>query len=82
MNKTLQRYMNRSYRGSTQLPVTQRGASSLEQTDKLRIELINMFHRNNIKSIFDSGCNDSCFGAAMANQVEYHGGDKIGRAHV
>lgn len=75
MNKDLQRYMNQRYRGSIQLPNNQRGASSLADTDNLRGALFEMFKRNNIKSIFDSGCNDSCFGATMANQIKYHGGD-------
>lgn len=75
MNKDLQRYMNSRYRGSIQLPSNQRGSSSINETQQFRSDLVEMLKRNRIKSIFDSGCNDSYFGATMANEIEYHGGD-------
>lgn len=75
MNKDLQRYMNTRYRGSIQLSNNQRGSSSLAETSQLRSDIMTMFKRHNIKSIFDSGCNDSCFGAVMSSEFEYHGGD-------
>ena len=75
MNKDLQKYMNTRYRGSIQPPVEQRGDSSLNVTVELRRNLLAMFNRYNIKSVFDSGCNDSQWGSTFSQRIEYQGGD-------
>jgi len=51
------------------------GASSVAGTVKLRDQLVELFNRHHVKSIFDAGCNDCNWMSRVSEYVEYHGGD-------
>jgi len=53
------------------------GASSISGTHNLRPKIQNLFKKHNIKSIFDSGCNDCGWMTLVidSTKVDYHGGD-------
>lgn len=74
MNKFLQRLFTNWYHPD-QTDNKVGGASSLAGTVKLRDQLVELFKRRQIKSIFDAGCNDCNWMNRISEYVEYHGGD-------
>lgn len=74
MNLTLQRLFSLFYTPEQQAN-EDRGASSLEWTQKLRDELPNLYARHNIRSMFDAGCNDCSWSSRFERTIEYYGGD-------
>ena len=59
----------------TVLEYNQRGASSIEYTQKIFANLNDFFHRYNITSMFDAGCNDAAWINNLNLAVKYQGGD-------
>lgn len=59
----------------TVLDDNQRGASSIEYTQKIFANLNDFFHRYNITSMFDAGCNDAAWINNLNLAVKYQGGD-------
>jgi hypothetical protein len=74
MNLNLQRLFSLAYTPELQSKEN-RGASSLEWTQKLRDELPELYARHNIHSMFDAGCNDCSWTSRLAESIEYHGGE-------
>lgn len=75
MNHTLQKLMSRWYRITVQHFDPDRGASSRKETVTLRDNMVDLFQRHNIKSIFDAGCNDTAWARELGTYVKYSGGD-------
>jgi hypothetical protein len=76
MNLYLQKLFSTKY-SPDQTENSESGASSIEGTKDIRQGLENLFVQYNIKSIFDSGCNDCGWMSRVIDniQVVYHGGD-------
>lgn len=51
------------------------GASSEAGTRKLRDQIVALFEKYKVKSIFDAGCNDCNWMQIISQYVEYKGGD-------
>lgn len=51
------------------------GASSIPGTAELRNEIMSLFERHNVTSIFDAGCNDCNWMKIVGQFVKYRGGD-------
>jgi len=75
MNKDLQRFMSQFYRQSIQPKNSDRGFSSYDGTQYLRDNIIKLFEKHSIQSVFDAGCNDCGWANVLAQYVDYHGGD-------
>lgn len=67
--------MSRFYRMSTQPSIDDRGSSSLAGTQRLRDDMLTLFEKYGVRSIFDGGCNDCKWAHSMAQYIDYHGGD-------
>lgn len=76
MNLYLQKLFSIAY-SPDQTRNSESGASSINGTVNIRIQIENLFKQYNIKSIFDAGCNDCGWMARVIDntKVEYHGGD-------
>ena len=77
MNKDLQRFMNQFYRQSIQPKNSDRGFSSYDGTQYLRNNIIKLFEKHSIQSIFDAGCND----CGWANEMPGGNGRVLGLWH-
>jgi hypothetical protein len=75
MNHSLQQLFSGFYNSLAVPPDHERGASSTEYTQKLRHQMLDIFTKYNIHSMFDSGCNDCTWMSKLMNNIEYHGGD-------
>jgi len=74
LNFQLQKLFSLAYTPQQQAKEN-RGASSIEGTQKLRDELPELFSRYGIKSMFDAGCNDCTWASRLESSIDYHGGD-------
>lgn len=63
------------YQNSDLLPESNRGASSINGTARLRSQLPALFEQYNIKSMFDAGCQDGGWAHLLSEFVEYQGGE-------
>jgi hypothetical protein len=52
-----------------------RGSSSVLGTQRLRVQLPELFIKYNITSMFDAGCSDGTWAWLLCDFVEYHGGE-------
>ena len=59
----------------TQPPEHQRGMSSIAGTEQLRSNLMQLFKKYSIHSLFDAGCNDCAWSYLIAAQIDYKGTD-------
>ena len=67
--------MSEFYRSINARMPDDRGSSSFVQTQTLRDDMLKLFEQYNIKSIFDAGCNDCVWAHALAQYLDYQGGD-------
>ena len=74
MNLVLQKIFSNWYL-PTQTNGNLTGASSIPGTQRLRDNIIKLFERHNISSIFDAGCNDCNWMKIVSQFVQYQGGD-------
>ena len=74
MNPNLQKIFSRLY-SPTQTNGNLSGASSVDGTQRLRNNIIELFSLYNIVSIFDAGCNDCNWIKLVSQYVKYQGGD-------
>jgi hypothetical protein len=74
MNIVLQKIFSNWY-SPTQTAGNLTGASSVPGTQRLRDNIIELFERYNISSIFDAGCNDCNWMKIVSQYVQYQGGD-------
>jgi hypothetical protein len=74
MNLNLQRLFSQAYTPEQQAQ-EDRGASSLEWTQKLRDELPGLYVRHGISHMFDAGCNDCSWSSRFDHTIKYQGGD-------
>ena len=74
MNLTLQKIFSKLY-SPTHTAGNLSGASSVPGTQRLRNNIIELFERHNISSIFDAGCNDCNWMKIVSQFVQYQGGD-------
>jgi hypothetical protein len=75
MNNELMRLMTLNFNPRQQEKDQNRGGSSYEHLSKLIAELLPLFKKHNIQSMFDAGCNDCRIGIAISPPITYYGGD-------
>ena len=75
MNKFLQKLFTKMYNVHTVPDDSDRGASSVEYTQKLRDDLDILFKKYSIVSMFDAGCNDCTWASRLDKSIDYRGGD-------
>jgi hypothetical protein len=73
MNLNLQKLFSLSY--SPAKSNNSIGASSIEGTAQLRENIIKLFKKHGITSMFDAGCNDCNWSQFLAESIDYKGGD-------
>ena len=67
--------MSKFYRSMNAKMPDERGSSGVVQTQRLRDDMLKLFEQYNIKKLFDAGCNDCVWANALAQYVDYSGGD-------
>tara|TARA_B110000503_G_scaffold38328_1_gene62881 strand:- start:707 stop:1309 length:603 start_codon:yes stop_codon:yes gene_type:complete len=75
MNNNLMKTMSVLFTPDQQRVDLDRGGSSAKHIEKLIAELIPLFNKYNIQSMFDAGCNDCRIGIAISPPITYYGGD-------
>jgi hypothetical protein len=75
MNNELMKLMSVYFDPSQQNLDKNRGGSDLLYMEKLIAELLVLFKKYNIVSMFDAGCNDCRIGTAISPPMIYSGGD-------
>lgn len=74
MNPLLQTIFSNWYHPTTTDNKTS-GASSQSGTVNLRKQMLDLFEKYNIKSVFDAGCNDCNWMSTISHAIQYYGGD-------
>jgi hypothetical protein len=75
MNNELMKLMTVNFNPTQQEAELNRGGSSHQHLSKLIAELLPLFEKHNIQSMFDAGCNDCRIGIAISPPIIYYGGD-------
>ena len=75
MNLDLQKIFTFFYNERKVPADAERGASSTAYTERLRSQMLGIFKKHNILSMFDAGCNDCTWMSLLSDYVDYSGGD-------
>jgi hypothetical protein len=75
MNNDLMKLMSVLFTPQQQALENTRGGSDWTYIPKLIAELLILFKKYNIQSMFDAGCNDCRIGTAISPPITYSGGD-------
>lgn len=75
MNNDLMKLMSVNFTPQQQELDRDRGGSSDSHIQNLIHELLELFKKHNIGSMFDAGCNDCKIGIGISPPIEYFGGD-------